>query len=80
MRDPFNTLDLSALELASSLCRASVFTLLGQNCQNPSLLLCILICTNPSSVMHVFGVRVCDEMSVSICLCKRSGLLRDRAP
>ena len=24
--------------------------------------------------------RVCDKMSVSLCLCKRSGLLRDGAP
>ena len=42
--------------------------------------------TNPSPVMHVsvvcvcVCVCVCDEMSVSLYLCKRSGLLRDRAP
>ena len=43
-----------------------------------------------SSVMHVFVVRVwvcarvclrvCDDMSVSFCLCKRSELFRDGAP
>ena len=72
-----------------SLCQAFVLTLFFEvKTENPSLLLCILICrsTNRSPVMHVFVVcvracvRVCDEMSVVLCSCQRSGLLRDGAP
>ena len=57
-----------------------------ENDENPSLLVCILMSfyrsiTSHASICSVCGrACVCDEMSVSFCFCKRSGLLRDGAP
>ena len=61
-----------ALELPSSPCQSGVFTLFFQvKTENPSLLLCTLICrfTNPSPVMHVSVVCVCVCARARACVC-----------
>ena len=69
-----------ALEIPSSLRLAFVFTLFFKiKTENPSLLLCILICrfTNQSPVKHVFVVCVCGGggegggafACVCVCMC-----------
>ena len=37
---------------------------------------CVCVCVCARACMHAY-VHACDEMNVSLCLCKHSGLLQD---